>query len=66
MNCPCPCSSFLQAVALARLRPQHLTISDRVLAQLAAAPGKSHEELDAVTLDVVGENSGLFLHLDPK
>lgn len=60
MNFARSCSSFLQAVALARLRPQHLTISDRVLTQLAAAPSKSAEELDSVTLEVAEENSGLF------
>ncbi|KAG2143079.1 hypothetical protein DEU56DRAFT_257109 [Suillus clintonianus] len=48
-----------EAVALARLRPHHLTISDRVLALLAAAPGRSDDELAAVTLEVAGEKSVL-------
>lgn len=46
-----------EAVALARLRPHHLTISDRVLTLLAAAPGRSDDELAAVTLDVTEEKS---------
>lgn len=46
-----------EAVALARLRPHHLTISDRVLALLAAAPGRSDDELAAVTLKVTDEKS---------
>ncbi|KAG2133066.1 hypothetical protein BD769DRAFT_1603432 [Suillus cothurnatus] len=46
-----------EAVALARLRPHHLTISDRVLALLAVAPRRSDDELVAVTLKVTGEKS---------
>ncbi|KAG1819959.1 hypothetical protein EV424DRAFT_1323219 [Suillus variegatus] len=46
-----------EAVALARLRPHHLTISDRVLALLAVAPGRSDDELAAVTLKVIEEKS---------
>lgn len=46
-----------EAVALARLRPHHLTISDKVLALLADAPGRSDDELAAVTLKVTGEKS---------
>lgn len=46
-----------EAVTLARLRPHHLTISDRVLALLAVAPGRSDDELAAVTLEVTGEKS---------
>ncbi|KAG0706889.1 hypothetical protein DFH29DRAFT_797607 [Suillus ampliporus] len=55
----CSYSSLLQAVALARLRPHHLTISDRVLSLLAAAPAKSDEHLAAVTMEVAGEKSVL-------
>lgn len=46
-----------EAVALARLRPHHLTISDRVLALLADAPGRSDDELAAVTFKVTEEKS---------
>lgn len=46
-----------EAVALARLRPHHLTISDRVLALLADAPGRSDDELAAVTFKVAEEKS---------
>lgn len=46
-----------EAVALARLRPHHLTISDRVLALLAGAPGRSDDELAAVTFKVTEEKS---------
>jgi transaldolase len=46
-----------EAVALARLRPHHLTISDRVLTLLANAPGVSDDELASVTLKVTGEKS---------
>ncbi|KAG1730851.1 uncharacterized protein EDB91DRAFT_743634 [Suillus paluster] len=48
-----------EAVALARLRPHHLTISDRVLTLLAAAPAKPDEDLAAVTMEVAGEKSVL-------